>query len=196
MAPVAVDQHRALAQHAVGDLERLVALVVALLAVLLRLLLVFRHLGLAGFGAGRLAAVAGVRHALLLGLLGVVQALLRLLLALLLTGLLLLLSLALLLLAALHGMKLRIELVQRLRKHLGLELLQRRCHDGRRGLAGSGFGGLRGLGGIGLALLRGLGIRLGIGLLRLGLLASLLNLVAGLGDLLRRFFLAKALLVA
>ena len=110
--------------------------------------------------------------------------------------LLLLLPVLRLLLIALHRMKLRIKLVERLREHLSLQLFERRGEHRRRGGARGGLGGLGSLRGIRLALLRGLRVRLRIRLLRLGLLTGLLKLVAGLCDLLRGFLVAKTLLVA
>ena len=164
------------------------------LGILALLLLVLRLL-LGGFLAGGLALIAGVGHALLLGLLGVVQALLGLLSLLLLTGLLLAV-LGLLLLTALHGVKLGIELIERLGEHLALELFERGGEHSGGSLAGGGFGGFGCLGGVGLALLCGLWIGHGIGLGGFSLLPGLLQLIAGLRDLLRGFFIAKALLMA
>jgi hypothetical protein len=110
--------------------------------------------------------------------------------------LLLLAVLRLLLLIALHRMKLGIKLVERLGEHLALQLFERGGEQRRCGLAGGGFGGFRSLRGAGLALLRSLRIRHGIGLCGFGLLARLLQLTAGLRDLLRGFLVAQTLLMA
>ena len=94
---------------------------------MLALLLILSHLLRAGLLTGGLTAVAAVGHALLLGLLRLVQGVLSLLLLLAL-ALLLLALLALLtglLLPGLRGVKLGVELIQRLRKHLALHLSER-----------------------------------------------------------------------
>jgi len=195
VAPVAFGEDGDLAEDAVLELGGLVAAFGGLGLGVLALGLLVLCLLLGGFLAWGLALVAGVCHALLLGLLGVAQALLGLL-ALLLLTLLLLAVLGLLLLTALHGMKLGIKLIERLGEHLALELFEGGGEQGRGSLTGGGFGGFGCLGGVGLALLRHLRIGHGIGLHGLGLLSGLLQLIASLGHLLRGFFIAKALLMA
>ena len=125
VAPVAFDEDGALTEDAVLELGGLIAAFGGLGLGVLALLLVVLGLLLGGFLAGGLALIAGVGHALLLGLLGVAQALLRGLLAAFgLAALRLLLLLAVLLLIALHGVKLGIELIERLGEHLALKLFE------------------------------------------------------------------------